>query len=92
MIAYTAGYKIDADGTHAEVLDFPGVLTCGADLAEARDMLADALVGMAEICLDAGECLPKPDPSITSSDFDVIEPIRLILSASTEPVAAGVHA
>ena len=41
MITYTAGYKIDADGTHAEVLDFPGVLTCGADLAEARQ--ADGL-------------------------------------------------
>ena len=77
MIAYTAGYKIDADGVHAEVLDFPGVLTCGADLTEARDMLADALVGMAEICLAAGEALPKPNPSFPSLTFDVMEPIHL---------------
>ena len=77
MITYTAGYKIDVDGVHAEVLDFPGVLTCGADLAEARHMLADALVGMAELSLEAGESLPKPDLTIASPSFDVTEPIHL---------------
>ena len=77
MIAYTAGYKINADGVHAEVLDFSGVITCGADLAEAREMLADALVAMAEITLEAGDPLPRPDPSRSSSEFDCIEPIRL---------------
>jgi predicted RNase H-like HicB family nuclease len=89
MITYTAGYKIDPDGVHAEVLDFPGVMSCGADLAEAREMLADALVGMAEICLDAGEALPRLDPSRTSPDFDVIEPIRLSLTASADPAISG---
>ena len=76
-MTYTAGYKIDADGVHAEVFDFPGVITCGADLAEAREMLADALVGMAEITLEAGEPLPRPDPSVIPSGFDRVEPIRL---------------
>ena len=89
MITYTAGYKIDPDGVHAEVFDFPGVLTCGADLAEAREMLADALVGMAEINLEMGEPLPKPDPSSVQSGFDVVEPIRLIVSATAEPAWTG---
>lgn len=76
-MTYTAGYKIDPDGVHAEVFDFPGVLTCGADLAEAREMLADALVGMAAVTLEAGEPLPRPNPSATSPGFDRVEPIRV---------------
>ena len=86
MITYTAGYKIDPDGIHADVFDFPGVLTCGSDMAEAREMLADALVGMVEINLEMGEPLPKPDPSLVQDGFDVVEPIRLIVSVITETV------
>jgi predicted RNase H-like HicB family nuclease len=87
-MTYTAGYKIDADGVHAEVIDFPGVITCGGDLTEAREMLADALVGMAEITLEAGEPLPPPDPSAVPPGFDRVEPIRLVLTATVEPVGA----
>ena len=76
MITYMAGYKIDPDGVHAEVFDFPDVLTCAADLAEARVMLADALAGMAEISLERGEALPQPDPTRADPEFDVIEAIR----------------
>ena len=89
MITYTAGYKIDPDGVHAEVFDFPGVLTCGADLTEARALLADALVGMAEISLERGEPLPKPDPTRADPGFDVVEPIRLTITMSAEPAPAG---
>jgi predicted RNase H-like HicB family nuclease len=89
MITYTAGYKIDPDGVHAEVFDFPGVLTCGAGLAEARVMLADALAGMAEIALEAGEALPRPDRSLVQPGFDVVEPIRLTISAVAEPAGAA---
>jgi len=92
MITYTAGYKIDPDGVHAEVFDFPGVITCGSDLNEAREMLADALVGMAEINLESGEPLPKPDPLAVQSGFDVVEPIRLVISATAEPVDSGAAA
>ena len=88
MISYTAGYMIDPDGVHAEELDFPGALTCGTDLAEARLMLADALFGMAEINLEMGEALPVPDPSIDGSGFDVVEPIHLVLSATSFEIAA----
>ena len=92
MITYTAGYKIDPDGVHAEVFDFPGVLTCGANLAEARAMLADALAGMAEINLERGEALPRPDPSRADSAFDVIEPIRLIIEVSAQAAPTGAAA
>ena len=92
MMTYTAGYKIDPDGVHAEVFDFPGVLTCGADLAEARVMLADALAGMAEISLERGEPLPKPDPTRADPEFDVIEPIRLTITVTAETDPAGTAA
>jgi predicted RNase H-like HicB family nuclease len=88
MITYTAGYKIDPDGVHAEVFDFPGVLSCGADLAEARVMLADALVGMAEINLERGEPLPRPDPSQAQSGFDVVEPINVTILVVAESAGA----
>ncbi len=89
MISYTAGYKIDPDGVHAEVFDFPGVLTCGADLGEARSRLADALAGMAEISLERGEPLPQPDPTRADSAFDIIEPIRLTISVSAHAAPTG---
>jgi predicted RNase H-like HicB family nuclease len=92
MLTYTAGYKVDPDGVHAEVFDFPGVLTCGSDLAEARAMLADALAGMAEINLEMGEPLPKPDPSRVQPGFDVVEAIRLTISLSAESVPTGAAA
>ena len=40
MLTYKAMYKYLAEGVHAEVLDFPGVISFGADLHEARRMLA----------------------------------------------------
>jgi len=36
MLTYKAMYKTLDEGVHAEVLDFPGVITCGATLDEAR--------------------------------------------------------
>ncbi len=89
MISYTAGYKIEPDGVHAEVFDFPGVLTCGADLAEARSMLADALAGMAELNLETGEPLPRPDSSLVQPGFDVVEPINVTISVVVEPAGAA---
>jgi predicted RNase H-like HicB family nuclease len=42
MLAYTAMFKFLDKGIHAEVLDFPGVITFGENLDEARRMLASA--------------------------------------------------
>lgn len=82
MLTYKAMYKYCDDGVHAEVLDFPGALTCGQSLEEARSNLAGALVDMAEVSLLNGEPLPVPDPNVTSPDADLEEPFHLLLSAS----------
>jgi predicted RNase H-like HicB family nuclease len=76
-------YKFLDDGVHAEVLDFPGVITCGANLDEARRLLGSALVDMAETNLLAGEPLPLPDPTRMDPDADVEEPIYLLLTATS---------
>jgi len=76
-------YKFLADGVHGEVLDFPGVITCGRDIDEARELLGGALVDMAETNLAAGESLPHPDPTLANDEADLLEPIHLIFNASS---------
>jgi predicted RNase H-like HicB family nuclease len=83
MLTYKAMYKFLEHGVHAEVLDFPGTITCGDTLQEARRLLASALVDMAETALLRGEPLPQPDPSCTDPDADVEEPIHLLLTAAS---------
>ncbi len=82
MLVYKAMYKYLDKGVHAEVLDFPGVITCGRNLEEARRLLASALVDMAETNLSLGEPLPRPDPTRTNDDADLEEPIHLLLTAT----------
>jgi predicted RNase H-like HicB family nuclease len=76
-------YKFLDEGVHGEVLDFPGVITFGVTLAEARRALASALVDMADTNLHHGEPLPRPDPSLSDSDADLEEPIHLLLTAAS---------
>jgi predicted RNase H-like HicB family nuclease len=76
MITYRAMYKFVDGGVHAEVLDFPGAISCGADLEEARRMLRSALVDMAETALVRWESLPAPNPSVSDPDSDLEEPIH----------------
>ena len=83
MLTYKAMYKFLDQGVHAEVLDFPGTITSGKNLEEARRLLASALVDMAETNLLRGEALPPPDPSGTDPDADLEEPIHLLLTATT---------
>ena len=83
MLTYRAMYKYLDDGVHAEVLDFPGVITCGADLDEARRLLASALADMAETLLLHGEPLPPPDPASTDPDADLEEPVHLLLKGAS---------
>jgi predicted RNase H-like HicB family nuclease len=83
MLTYKAMYKYLDDGVQAEVLDFPGVISFGKDLDEARRMLASALVDMAETNLLHGEPLPAPDPTRSDPDADIEEPIHLLLTAAS---------
>ena len=83
MLTYKSAYRFSIDGVHGEVLDFPGVITCGKDIEETRMLLAGALVDMAETNLLLGEALPTPTPDVTDVEADLVEPIHLILNAST---------
>ena len=83
MLVYKAMYKYLKEGVHAEVLDFPGVISWGPDLEQARGLLASALVDMAETNLVEGEPLPKPDPAGTDTESDLEEPIYLLLQAAS---------
>ncbi len=83
MLTYKAMYKFLDEGVHAEVLDFPGVITCAANLDEARRLLASALTDMAETNLLSGEPLPIPDPTCMDQDADIVEPIYLLLTAAS---------
>ena len=83
MLTYKAMYKFVGEEVHAEVLDFPGVITCASNLKEARRLLGGALVDMADVTLHEGEPLPQPDPQRTDPDSDLEEPIHLLLSATS---------
>ncbi|MDS4028362.1 MAG: hypothetical protein RKO25_15465 [Candidatus Contendobacter sp.] len=76
MLTYKAMYRFVEGGVHAEVLDFPGVMTCAENLPEARRLLASALVDMAETCLLLGESLPRPDAARTDHQANIEEPIN----------------
>jgi predicted RNase H-like HicB family nuclease len=92
MLQYKAGYKFVDGGVHAQVLDFPAAITCADDLAEARRLLAVALVDVAEAAFESGQALPHPNPLATNAEMDIEEPIYLHLHASldVQEVPSGV--
>ena len=61
----------------AKVLDFPGAVSQGFDLADARSMITSALEDMAETYLEEGRALPTPDPDSSDPEADFIELIPL---------------
>ena len=87
MLVYKAAYFFDEsneDGwVFGQVLDFPGAVTQGRGIDDARRMLASALVDLAESYLEDCRALPKPDPSLSDPDADLEEPIYLLLNAAS---------
>jgi predicted RNase H-like HicB family nuclease len=83
MLTYKAMYKFVENQVHAEVLDFPGAITCADSLEEARRLLGSVLVDMAETSLLLGEALPLPNPKESSPEADIEEPIHLLLGATS---------
>ena len=61
----------------AEALDFPGAVTQGFDLADARLMIASAMEDLAQCLLEEGKPLPTPDPDAAAADADLIELVPL---------------
>ena len=84
MLIYHSSYKWTEGVFLGEVLDFPGTVSCGATLDEARANLASALQDMAETNLLKGEALPLPNANRTDADADVEEPIYLLLTTGQQ--------
>ena len=66
----------------AEALDFPGAVTQGFDLADARLMIASAMEELAQSLLEDGKALPTPNPH-AAADADLIELIPLTVRVGT---------
>ena len=93
MLTYKSAYKWEEGVCLGEVLDFPGTVSCGGTLNEARANLAEALRDMAETNLLRGEPLPTPDDRRSDPDSDLHEPIYLLLQTGqhlSQQVAAPV--
>ena len=69
----------------AEALDFPGAVTQGFDLPDARLMIASALEDLAQALLEEGKPLPVPSEDAHSPDADLIELVPLSVHAGTAP-------
>jgi predicted RNase H-like HicB family nuclease len=61
----------------AEALDFPGAVSQGFDLADARLMIASALEDLAQMLLEEGKPLPRPNPDASAPNADLIELVPL---------------
>ena len=84
MLRYHVAYYLPKGGDRmvvAEVLDFPGVVSQGFDLADARTMIASALEDIAQIYLEEGKALPVPNSEATAADADLIELLPLSVEA-----------
>jgi predicted RNase H-like HicB family nuclease len=88
MIEYKAAYYHERDcGWYtASILDFPGVLSQGKTLGQARRLLADALREMAEWLLEDGQPLPRPVPTANDAAATLIEPLQLVIRARSPAV------
>ena len=68
----------------AEALDFPGAVSQGFDLPDARLMIASAMEDLAEILLEEGRPLPTPNPEASSPDADLTELVALSVRVGTQ--------
>jgi predicted RNase H-like HicB family nuclease len=66
----------------AEALDFPGAVTQGFDLADARLMIASAMEDLAQSFVEEGKPLPTPDPD-AATDADLVEFVPLTVHVGT---------
>ncbi len=75
----------------AEALDFPGAVTQGFDLPDARLMIASAMEDLAESILEEGKPLPVPNVESTAADADLIEIVPLSVSVGTSRVCSATN-
>ena len=66
----------------AKALDFPGAVTQGFGIADARNIIAGAMEDLAQSYLEEGRALPVPDPQAADPKADLIELVPRWLSRS----------
>ncbi|MBI1353983.1 MAG: hypothetical protein GC160_06525 [Acidobacteria bacterium] len=84
MLSYRVAYYLPTQPNQkvlAKALDFPGAVSQGFDLADARVMIASALEDLAEVQLELGNPLPSPDADATDPEADLIELVQLKVAA-----------
>lgn len=67
----------------AEALDFPGAVTQGFDLPDARLMIARALEDLSHSLLEQGMPVPVPASDPSDPEADLIELVPLSIHAGT---------
>jgi predicted RNase H-like HicB family nuclease len=67
----------------AEALDFPGAVTQGFGLADARVMIASALEDLAQLLLEEGKPLPVPREGAFDPEASAIELVPLSIHAGS---------
>ena len=80
MLRYHVAFylpKGDEKYVVAEALDFPGAVTQGFDLQDARLMIASAMEDLAACLIEEGKPLPIPNESAANADADLLELIPL---------------
>ena len=86
MLRYHVAFHLPGEGRKmvvAEVLDFPGVLSQGFDLPDARLMITSALEDMAQSYLGEGQPLPLPNSDVSDLEADLIELLPLSVEAGS---------
>ena len=83
LLYHVAFYVPQAPGEMvvAEALDFPGAVTQGFDLSDARSMVASALEDLAQALLEEGKPLPVPSEDAHSPEADLVELVPLSIHA-----------
>jgi predicted RNase H-like HicB family nuclease len=86
MLRYHVAFylpKAPGEMVVAEALDFPGAMTQGFDLQDARLMIGSALEDLAQLLLEEGRPLPVPSKDAHNPDADLIELVPLSIHAGT---------
>jgi predicted RNase H-like HicB family nuclease len=86
MLRYHVAYYLphaQGEMVVAEALDFPGAMTQGFDLQDARLMIASALEDLAQLLLEEGKALPVPSEDAQDAEADLIELVPLFIHAGT---------
>ena len=86
MLRYHVAFYLPqkaGDMVVAEALDFPGAVTQGFDLGDARLMIASAMEDLAQLLLEEGKPLPVPDSSARAEDASLVELVPLSVHVAT---------